>query len=304
VPVRSPFVVVGEALVDIVVPLEGRPENAPGGSPLNVAVGLSRLGLDTLLVTQLGDDDHGRLVLDHVTESGVEVDAGSVLPGHRTSTATARLDEHHAATYDFDLSWTLGPRALPDGARGLHVGSIGASLRPGRDAVVDLLDQAAVTGVFVSFDPNARPAFLPPPPQAWQDMTEVAARADLVKMSDEDILAFAPDSTTEEVAGRLLEAGRTRLVVVTEGGVGARGFTRDTSVSVPSEPVTVVDTVGAGDSFMGALIAVTVETGLDLDEARLTSLLLAAHAVAGITCSRRGADPPRRQELSPTWPAG
>ena len=299
-----PFVVAGEALVDVVVPVTGERVDAPGGSPLNVAVGLSRLGLETVLVTELGDDDYGHLVRKHVEASGVVLDEGSWIPGHRTSSATAHLDASHAATYDFDLAWTLGPRTLPDGACGLHVGSIGASLRPGRDAVVDLLDQAVAAGLFVSYDPNARPAFLPPPAQAWQDMAEVAAHADLVKMSDEDVHAFAPGSTPAEVAAHLLAAGRTRLVVVTEGGGGAQAFSRTGSVGVPSEPVEVVDTVGAGDSFMGALIAVTLEWGLDLDDDRLTALLRAAHTVAGITCSRRGANPPTRQELPAGWPAG
>ena len=300
----SPFVLVGEALVDIVVPVEGEHTDAPGGSPLNVAVGLSRLGIDSLLVTELGDDAYGRLVQDHVTSSGVRLAEGSVVPGHRTSTATAHLDEHNAASYDFDLSWNLGPRTLAEGARGLHVGSIGASLRPGRDAVVDLLDQAVDAGVFVSYDPNARPVFLPPAPQAWDDLHQVAAHADLVKMSDEDVHAFAPDSTPTDVAQHLLGNGRTRLVVVTHGGSGAEAFTKDGSVMVPSPRVDVVDTVGAGDSFMGALIAVTLDWGLDLDREQVTALLNAAHTVAGITCSRRGANPPTRQELPPGWPAG
>lgn len=301
---RSPFVLAGEALVDIVVPVHGERENAPGGSPLNVAVGLSRLGLDAVLVTELGDDEHGRLVLDHVTGSGVDLHEGSVVPGHRTSTATAHLDEHHAATYDFDLTWSLGPRTLPEGAVGLHVGSIGSALRPGRDAVVDLLDQAVAAGVAVSYDPNARPVFLPPAPQAWEDMNQVAAHADLVKMSDEDVHAFAPGSTPAEVAEHLLGNGRTRLVVVTHGGGGAEAFTKHGSVRVPSEPVRVVDTVGAGDSFMGALIAITQDWGLDLELDRTAALLRAAHTVAGITCSRRGANPPTRRELPPAWPAG
>ena len=299
-----PFVVVGEALVDVVVPVAGDRVDAPGGSPLNVAVGLSRLGLETVLVTELGDDDYGHLVRSHVEDSGVTLHEGSWISGHRTSSATAHLDEQHAATYDFDLSWTLGPRMLAAGACGLHVGSIGASLRPGRDAVVDQLDQAVAAGVFISYDPNARPAFLPPVAQAWEDMTEVAAHADLVKLSDEDVHAFAPDSTPADVAAHLLGAGRTKLVVVTEGGGGAQAFSRTGSVAVPSEPVDVVDTVGAGDSFMGALIAVTLEWGLELDEGRMTALLRAAHVVAGITCSRRGANPPTRQELPAGWPAG
>ena len=303
-PDGSPFVLVGEALVDIVVPVEGGRTDAPGGSPLNVAVGLSRLGIDALLVTELGDDAYGRLVRDHVTSSGVRLDDGSIVPGHRTSTATAHLDENNAATYDFDLGWTLGPRTLPADARGLHVGSIGASLRPGRDAVVGLLDQAVESGAFVSYDPNARPVFLPPAPQAFEDMTQVAAHADLVKLSDEDVEAFSPGTAPADLARHLLDNGRTRLVVVTHGGRGAEAFTKDGSALVASPRVDVVDTVGAGDSFMGALIAVTLDWGLELDREQIAALLRAAHTVAGITCSRRGANPPTRAELPPGWPAG
>ena len=170
--------------------------------------------------------------------------------------------------------------------------------------MADLLGQAVAAGVFVSYDPNARPVFLPPAPQAWEDMNEVAAHADLVKMSDEDVHAFAPELSPAEMAAHLLGNGRTRMVVVTHGRRGAEAFTQDGSVMVPSPSVAVVDTVGAGDSFMGALIAVTLDWGLDPDRDRVIALLEAAHAVAGITCSRRGADPPTRAELPAGWPAG
>lgn len=300
----GPFVVAGEALVDIVVPPEGAAEHAPGGSPLNVAVGLSRLGLDTLLVTEIGDDDLGGTVVDHLTGSGVRLAEGAVLTGTRTSTATARLDENRAASYDFDLSWTLTERPLPRRVSGLHVGSIGAALRPGRDAVVSMLRQARESGCFVSYDPNARPAFLPGPEQAWSDVVEVAAFAHLVKLSDEDVKLLAPGRAPAEVAATLLSSpGATRLVVVTHGGTAAEAFTEHDAVRVPSQPVEVVDTVGAGDSFMAALIAIVLDWGLDLDDEGLEAMLRAAHAVASITCGRRGANPPTRRELPPGWPA-
>jgi fructokinase len=105
-----------------------------------------------------------------------------------------------------------------------------------------------------------------------------------------------------DVAAGFFEAG-TRLVVVTHGGNGAVAMTPRVTVEVPSREVRVVDTVGAGDSFMGALVAVAIEHGLDgLDEERLTAYLFAAHQVGQITVSRRGADPPWRQELPEGWP--
>lgn len=296
----GPVVVAGEALVDIVVPLEGRREEAPGGSPLNVAVGLSRLGLDTLLMTEVGDDDRGVLVTDHVRASGVRLDDQSVVPGMRTSTATAQLDSDHAATYDFDLRWDLGARRLPSDARAVHVGSIGASLAPGREAVADLVKQAGDR--LVTFDPNARPVFLPEREQALREMLEVASAAVLVKLSDEDVEAFMPGVSPPAAARRLLEQGRTRLVVVTHGGTAAEAYTEDHHVRVPGVPVTIADTVGAGDSFMSALVATVLDWGLDLDHDALEALLVAAHQVAAVTCSRRGADPPTRGELPTGWP--
>lgn len=300
------FVVAGEALVDIVVPPDGPVEHAPGGSPLNVAVGLSRLGIGTTLLTRLGADDHGRLVLDHLTRSNVRLGDDAVSPSTRTSTATAHLDEARSATYDFDLTWKLPLQRLPVDASGLHVGSIGTALRPGRDAVVDLVEQAHGRGLFVSYDPNARPAFLPEPAQAWRDLREISARADLVKLSDEDVGVLAPGRDPAEVAAELLGAGgSTRVVVVTHGGAAAEAFTKIGHVRVPAPKVQVVDTVGAGDSFMAALVAVLLEREGRVDGwgvADLADLLSAAHTVAAITCGRRGADPPRREELPSGWP--
>lgn len=296
------FAVVGEALVDVVVPAVGEPRRSPGGSPLNVAVGLARLGVDTVLLTEVGGDDAGRLVLEHVRDSGVTLDPGSVLPGRTTSTATARLDEHGAASYSFDLQWTLGPRTLPAGTGALHVGSLGTAQRPGRESVLDLVGQAAAAGLLVTFDPNARPTITPDADQAWRDVREVAAEADLVKLSDEDLAFLQPGVTPARAAAALL-GGRTKLVVVTSGGTGAVAASPSATTDVRSRPVEVVDTVGAGDSFMAALLAVTVEHGIDdLDEARLEGYVSAAHQAAAVTVSRPGADPPRRDELPADWP--
>ena len=296
------FLVAGEALVDIVVPPGGAPEESPGGSPLNVAVGLSRLGFETLLATEVGDDDHGRLVQEHLRASGVRLSDGSVVAGLTTSTATARLDADGAASYDFDLRWTLGPQQLPPGTTALHIGSIGAALEPGRDSVLDLVRQAADAGLLITFDPNSRPAITPDAKRAWLGVRVAAASAKLVKMSDEDLAFLRPDASAVEVAHDLLEGG-TELVVVTFGSGGATAFSEDAVVEVQSSRVDVVDTVGAGDSYMAALVAVVAEHGLhDLDTSRLEAYLTAAHQAAAITVSRRGADPPRRNELPSGWP--
>jgi fructokinase len=307
------FLVVGESLVDIVVPSGGGDRHdAVGGSCLNVAVGLSRLDVPTTLATRIGDDRLGRMVVDHVHASAVTLSEGSVVPGGVTSTATAYLDEAHAATYDFEIVWDLPPQVLTDDSTGVHIGSLGSALRPGRESVVDLVQQAVAADVFVSYDPNIRPFFLEDAEQAWAEVVELAAGSCLVKLSDEDLRLLRPDDAEDDVCNELLSAGRTELVVLTRGEKGAKAFTAGATLEVTAPPTDVVDTVGAGDSFMAAMLAMLEDWGVvsggggalsALDDDRVALLVRGAVTAAAVTCSRRGANPPRRAELPATWPA-
>jgi fructokinase len=310
--VPESFVVVGESLVDIVVPVDGERHEAVGGSPLNVAVGLSRLEVPTTLVTRIGQDRYGEMVLDHLRSSGVALSTGSLVPGGKTSTSTAHLDEQHAATYDFDLVWDLPEQPLADDTRGVHVGSLGTALQPGQAAVADLVRQAAESGVFVSFDPNIRPFFLDDPDAAWRDVQAIGGGSRLLKLSDEDLRLLRPGSDEEDVCRELLDGEQTELVVLTRGAQGATAFTEGAVLPVGAPATEVVDTVGAGDSFTAAMLALLWEWGVvaagegalsSLDDARVELLVRGAVTVAGVTCSRRGANPPTRRELPPTWPA-
>jgi len=308
------FLVVGESLVDIVVPAGGGDRHdAVGGSCLNVAVGLSRLDVPTTLMTRIGDDRLGEMIVDHVQASAVRLSEGSVVPGGVTSTATAHLDEQHAATYDFEIVWDLPTQALPDGTTGLHVGSLGSALAPGRAAVVDLVRQAVDADVFVSYDPNIRPFFLDDAARAWHEVLEIAGGTRLLKLSDEDLRLLRPDDAEDDVCRQLLSSGRTELVVLTRGEKGAKAFTDGAVIDVPAPATDVVDTVGAGDSFMAATLAMLNDWGVltggegalsALDDDRVELLVRGAITAAAITCSRRGANPPRRPELPAAWPAG
>jgi fructokinase len=308
------FLVVGESLVDIVVPAGGGDRHdAVGGSCLNVAVGLSRLDVPTTLMTRIGEDRLGEMIVDHVQASAVKLSEGSVVPGGVTSTATAHLDEQHTATYDFEIVWDLPTQALPDGTTGLHVGSLGSALAPGRAAVVDLVRQAVDADVFVSYDPNIRPFFLDDAGRAWHEVLEIAGGTRLLKLSDEDLRLLRPDDAEDDVCRQLLSSGRTELVVLTRGEKGAKAFTDGAVIDVPAPATDVVDTVGAGDSFMAATLAMLNDWGVltggegalsALDDDRVELLVRGAITAAAITCSRRGANPPRRPELPAAWPAG
>jgi fructokinase len=307
------FLVVGESLVDIVVPAGGgERHDAVGGSCLNVAVGLARLDVPTTLVTRLGDDRLGASIVEHVRASDVTLSEGSVVPGGVTSTATAYLDEQHAATYDFEIVWDLPPQVLTEDSTGMHVGSLGSVLTPGRDAVVDLVRQAVLADVFVSYDPNIRPFFLDDAEQTWREVLEIADGSRLVKLSDEDLRLLRPDTAEDDVCRELLAGSRTELVVLTRGEKGAKAFTDGATIEVPAPSTDVVDTVGAGDSFMAAMLAMLDDWGVPaggegalsaLDDDRVALLVNGAVTAAAVTCSRRGANPPRRAELPATWPA-
>jgi fructokinase len=301
--------VVGEALVDIVVRPGAPTVEHPGGSPANVALGLARLGRGADLLTRIGDDPRGKAVRGHLESSGVRLVPGSVA-GERTSTATAELDPDGVAHYDFDLDWRLPDGPLPEPTACLHTGSIAAFLPPGGDAVLSLVQKAAGR-VTVSYDPNARPRLMGDPRQARARVESFVAHCDLVKVSDEDLAWLAPGEDPADVAAAWLAEGPA-VVVVTLGGLGALGLSRAGRVEVHAPTINVVDTVGAGDSFMAGLVDHLATLNL-LGPQRLTELRaigtealggMLRHAVriAAITCTRAGANPPTRAELDAWCP--
>lgn len=297
------MLVVGEALVDVVRTTDGEVD-APGGSPLNVAVGLARLGAPATLLTQLGEDPRGALLRSYLADNGVALLEEPTSTG-RTSVAVALLDDAGVAAYEFDLEWTLPQRPLPQ-VEGLHVGSLGAALAPGRNAVRRLVDEAAERGTFVSYDPNLRAQFSPPGSGTEPWVLSLADRACVVKVSEEDCELLRPGARPDDVAQGLLEGRRTELVLLTRGGEGATAYHRDGVVSAPAPQVDVVDTVGAGDSFMAAVLAQLHDLEVVDDLGRLTGRMLqrvvrGAAVVAALTCSRRGAAPPWRRELPSGW---
>jgi fructokinase len=313
----APVLVVGEALVDIVGTAarttrngNGKTKATPGGSPANVAVGLARLGVPTELVTRFGTDAYGDQLGAHLFGNGVQLSPGSVDPAFRTSTATATLDAAGVASYQFDITWEPPALSLRRGCPAIHTGSIATVLEPGAEAIQAFLKAMAEQPVTVTLDPNARPTISPDPESTWSAVRELAALSDLVKLSDEDCEFLRPGQSPDEIAAELLSVDRTRCVVITRGGEGAIGISADARVEVTAPAIQVIDTVGAGDSFMSALIAGLHTRGL-LGPTRLDGLTAAdlhdivdyAVKAAAITCTRHGADPPTAAEHVATWGA-
>ena len=299
--------VVGEALVDVVARPDGSREEHPGGSPANVALTLGRLGRRADLLTWLAPDAEGDLVRRHLEASGVRVLRGDRTPP-TTPVATAHLDADGVATYEFDLQWDL-PSTWDedaDDALVVHTGSIAAVLRPGASKVAALLERRRATST-VTYDPNLRPALMGDPADVLPVVERLVRLADVVKVSDEDLAWLQPGVAPAEIAETWSRSGPA-IVVVTHGGEGAFAVTSaGARLSVAAPRVTVADTVGAGDSFMGGLIDGLWTAGLlgaprradlhDVAAATVQEVLERCARIAAITVSRSGANPPRRAEL-------
>ena len=300
---------IGEALIDVVVTYEQPdfPVEIPGGSPANVALTLGRLNRPVALATWIGLDERGRLIDFHMNDSDVHVTAASRGASH-TSTALARLDESGAASYTFDLEWApTPPIKVPPTAQILEAGSISAIIEPGASAVLDALTRGREHAL-VCFDPNARPSIMGEPEAALASIERFIPLADVVKVSDEDIEWLTCGAPIDEVVERWLGMGPS-LVVVTRGKHGSEVATASglRFTKTPSD-VPVVDTVGAGDSFMGGIIdamwgmglrgADARETLRTLPEEQVRAIIDRASAVSDVTVSRKGANPPWAHELA------
>ena len=259
------------------------------------------------LATWIGLDEYGRLIDFHMYDSGVHVTGASRGASH-TSTALARLDENGAASYTFDLEWAPAPPiTVPPTAQIIEAGSISAIIEPGASAVLDALTRGREHAL-VCFDPNARPSIMGEPAAALASLERFIALADVVKVSDEDIDWLTGGASIDEVVERWLGMGPS-LVVVTRGKHGSDVATASglRFTKTPGD-VEVVDTVGAGDSFMGGMIDAMWGMGLrgadarealrSLPEEQVRAIIDRASAVSDVTVSRKGANPPWAHELS------
>lgn len=296
--------VVGEALVDVV--RRGDDVVHPGGSPLNVAVGLQRLDVPATLHSSFGADAHGVAIAQHLEASGVTI-TPSTIHDRPTSVALATIAPDGAATYTFSIEWD--PASLdvaPADVDLVHVGSIGAALEPGA-TLVERLVTASRPGATISFDPNVRPQLMGSAETARPRIERLVALADVVKASDEDLAWLYPDADVTDVMDRWRALGPA-LVVVTRGGDGADAVAAAGRIRVAAPATEVADTIGAGDSFMAGLLAALSDRGLlgadrrgalrELPASDVREVVGFAARCAAITVSRPGADPPTRADLA------
>ena len=299
------IVVAGEALVDLVIDPSGRVEAKLGGGPFNAARTIGRLGTAVSFLGSLSLDRFGRMLHDQLVADGVADDLVSFteLP---TTLAAAELDESGSATYRFYIADTSAPlvssAALPASTRIFHVGTLGMVLEP-MGATMEALVASASADVLVLLDPNCRPRVTPQRDEYLARLARMADRADVVKVSTDDLEFIAPGDHAGAIA-RLLRGG-TAVVLHTDGGDTTKIHTAAGVQRVEVPRVQVVDTIGAGDSFGGAFAAWWHQAGLGraelVDTDALTAATTAAEQVAAINCTRAGANPPTRDELGSAW---
>lgn len=306
------FIVCGEALMDVFAtadtPTGTLMDARIGGSPLNVAIGLARLGQPVAFFGALSTGFLGDRLARALAEEGVHDDCLLRLDAP-TTLGLVGLDARGVPSYAFygqgcaDRMLPLAAlERVPHGVRAVHFGSYAMVVEPvaaTQRALVERLQGRAL----IAYDPNIR-LNVEPDLQRWRDtLAWMLPRTRLLKISDEDLGLLFPREAPEALAAQWLAAG-VELVVLTRGGEGASAWTATQRIDVPGRTVAVIDTVGAGDTFQAALLTWLAEhdrlaagdlRALAADELR-AALGFAADAAA-ITCSRRGADLPRRAEL-------
>jgi len=298
------IVVCGEALIDQIPPRT----DSPGGGPLNTARALARLGIPTQFLGRLSTDAFGQWLRELLAADGVDLGLTSFGP-EPTTLAIAAVDAEGHAAYRFVIEGTSAPNLTPEmvpaflapEVSALHVGTLGLVLEPIATTIAALVRREHTQRV-VMVDPNIRPEQVTSQAGYRARLDQVIADSTIVKASDADVAWLFPDGDLQTAARTLLARG-PKLVVVTVGADGAFGVTRDSEAQVPAPVVEVVDTIGAGDAFGAALLAWLHDHGalgrdLALSADELRSALEYACLVASLTCTRAGAEPPRRAELA------
>ncbi|MHA6265752.1 carbohydrate kinase family protein [Aliiroseovarius sp. CAU 1755] len=303
----------GEALIDMIPAptTTGRDGFVPhaGGAVFNTAIALGRLGAEVGMLTGLSTDMFGQQLRAALTDS--HVDTSHVITSDRPTTlAFVQLTNGHA-TYSFFDENTAGRMLTPDDmpalsaqVSALYFGGISLACEPGADAYAALVAREGANRAVI-IDPNIRPGFIRDEARFRARLASMIECADIIKVSDEDLDWIDTDQgSLAQKAGRILASGPS-VLIVTRGGEGAIGFLRGGGVvDVPAQKATIVDTVGAGDTFNAGVVARLSELGAltkealkALPEDTLREALVHGAQVAAVTVARAGANPPWAHEL-------
>jgi fructokinase len=304
------IVVAGEALIDLIVGPDGDVAAVPGGGPYNTARTIARLGQDVTFLGRISTDRFGRDLRANLVGDGVAVD-GVVDTDDPTTLAVAELDERGVARFQFYVDGTSAPGLTEADAAGvmtgsvaaLHVGTLGLVLEPMGTTMERLVRESDPVRL-VMLDPNCRPSATPDPSAFRARIEGIARRADVIKVSEDDLRFLAPEDDPDTTIDRLLGLG-ARVVLLTHGNADVQVRMPSARWSVPVPAVKVVDTVGAGDAFGGGFLASWIAAGrgrADLGSMDLVrDSVEVAVRVAALSCTVPGADPPTLAVVEAFW---
>ena len=284
--------------------------NNPGGSPFNVAIAAARQGANVHYLSPISTDAMGDLLVARMDEAGVSM--GSSRRREPTTMATVTLKDG-VPSYDFRRANTAERAvtvqsiraAMPRHPAALHIGSLALAGGADAEAWASAFVTAHEGGVFTSLDPNIRPALIAEPAAYRARLGTLFRAADLIKLSDEDLAWLYPDTPLSSALDRLRGATDAALVILTKGADGAVGLTQHHRVVVAAHRVvTLRDSIGAGDTFMGTLLAqLAASNSLSghtlgaLDVPAITALLERAALAAALNCEKEGCNPPARSDI-------
>jgi len=307
--------VIGEALVDVVHGINGEIKNIPGGSPANTAVALARLGTKTYMKARTSSDQFGTEIRNYLTNQNVNLDYSLVVDSP-SSVIDAVIQKDGSAKYEANLNgaadygWTFAElnQEIDRDIQIIQLGSLTSYVEPGATNVEKWFAQLRQSDKYLlTFDPNIRH---PLDGQNEKDVRNRAKRlaslSHVVKASDEDLNWIFSNDNPKDSAINIIKSGAS-LVFVTLGKKGAFGVNKELEIiEVPAKEIEVIDTIGAGDTFAAALITQLLENSWinenELEKLKttdLTAILTNCALAATITCSRQGANPPHRLEV--TW---
>lgn len=301
------IIVAGEALVDLIIRVDGSVSAELGGGPFNVARTIGRLGLDVAFLGSISTDRFGTKLFDQLTSDGVRADLISRTDAP-TTLAAAELDDSGAASYHFYIADTAAPAVesvpqIGDRIDAVVVGTLGLVMEPIASTIEAYLPTLP-EDVIVMLDPNCRPKVIQDRTGYLARIQRVLAHADIVKVSSDDAAYLAPDLTPVEFARQIVENG-VRAALVTAGSEETVVVTRAGQRSVAIPHIVVADTIGAGDSFGGGFITAWLTAGRTIDDLsdldHVAAAAAAANEVAASTCTRVGAEPPWRNQLGSGW---
>ena len=304
----------GEALIDFISQKDLAFEGFPGGSPMNTSVAISRLGIPCQFLGRISNDIFGSRIIDHLKENSVGTDM-ILRTDDPTTLSFVQKQPDGQARYGFFANGTadrnlpkeeLNKINLPLEAKIIHFGSISLSMEPCGSTINEFLLKTS-QNIMLSFDPNIRPSLVPDKDKYLKRFEQLCKISSILKLSDEDLFWLYPELDTDTAITLLLNFGIS-LIALTTGKTGALLINKTNKISSSLFDLLVADTIGAGDTFHGAMLSYLYKqnwldknTLTNLSKEQLSTIGNYANKAAGINCSRSGANPPTELDMEKDW---